>query len=78
VSSWTIAKEGSKKVPVDGLEDKRQITAVFGVTIEGHFLPLQLIYQDKTAACLPLTRFPSDWHIVYTRTHWANKSTDLA
>ena len=32
VSSWTMAKEGSKKVPIAGLEDKRQITAVFGRT----------------------------------------------
>ena len=78
VSSWTMAKEGSKKVPIAGLEDKRQITAVFGVTMEGHFLPPQLIYQGKTVACLPSTRFPSDWHVTYTPTHWANESTTLA
>ena len=78
VSSWTMAKEGSKKVPIAGLDDKWQITAVFGVTMEGHFLPPQLIYQGKTAACLPSTRFPNDWHITYIATHWANESTTLA
>ena len=79
VSCWTMAKEGSKKVPIAGLEDKQQITAVFSVTTEGHFLPPKLIYQDKTTACLPpRTRFPSDWHITFTPTHWANESTTLA
>ena len=73
-----MAKEGSKKVPIAGLEDKRQITAVFGVTLEGHFLPPQLIYQGKTVASLPSTRFPSDWHVTFTPTYWANKSTTLA
>ena len=73
VSSWTMAKEGSKKVPIAGLEDKRQITAVFGVTMEGHYLPPQLIYQGKTVACLPSTRFPSDWHVTYVYTNTLGK-----
>ena len=30
VSSWTMAKEGSKRVEICGMDDKRQITAVFG------------------------------------------------
>ena len=78
VSSWTMAKEGSKKVPVAGIEDKRQITAVFAATMDGDFLPPQLIYQGKTTACLPSTKFPSNWHITFTPTHWANESTTLA
>ena len=73
-----MAKEESKKVPIAGIEDKWQITAVFGVTMEGHFLPPQLIYQGKTAAYLPSTRFPSDWHITCMPTHWENESTTLA
>ena len=28
-SNWTMAKKGSKRVEMKGLEDKRQITAVF-------------------------------------------------
>ena len=39
VGSWTLAKEGSKTVPLAGLDDKRQITAVFGATLDGQFLP---------------------------------------
>ena len=29
VSNWTMEVEGSKKVPIVGLDDKRQITVVF-------------------------------------------------
>ena len=77
VGSWTMAKEGAKKVPLAGVDDKCQITAVFGATMEGGFLPPQLIYQGKTEGCLPRTQFPSDWHITYTPNHWANEVTTL-
>jgi len=53
-ASWVMmmAKEGSKTVPLAGLDDKRQITAVFGATLDDQFLPPQIIYQSKTEACL--------------------------
>ena len=37
VSSWTVAKEGSKRVEICGIEDKRQIRAVFGCSMSGDF-----------------------------------------
>ena len=46
--------------------------------MEGQFLPPQLIYQAKTVAYLPSTRFPSDWHAIFTPAHWANELTTLA
>ena len=39
VSNWTMAKEGSKRVEIAGADHKRQITAVFGGTMSGDFLP---------------------------------------
>ena len=60
-----------------GVDDKRHITAVFGATLEGQFLPPQIIYQGKTEACLPQIRLPSDWHVTYTPNHWANELTTL-
>ena len=33
VSSWTMAKEGSKRVEIARIDDKRQITIVFGGTM---------------------------------------------
>ena len=41
VSEWAMSKEGSKRVEVVGLKDKRQITAVFGGSMSGDFLPVQ-------------------------------------
>ena len=43
VSSWTMAKERSKRVEICGVDDKRQITAVFACSMTGDFLPMQLV-----------------------------------
>ena len=77
VSSWTMAKEGSKRVEIAGIDDKRQITAVFGGTMAGDFLPPQLIYQGKTSKCLPCVNFPSSWHITFTENHWSNEKATV-
>jgi len=74
VSSWTMAKEGSNRVEIAGIDDKRQITAVFGATMTGDFLPPQIIYQGKTKRCLPTVDFPSDWDITFTENHWSNET----
>ena len=51
--------EGSKRVEVIGKDDKRQLTAVLAGTLDGDFLPSQIIYQGTTvqlhAACLNMT-----------------------
>ena len=47
VGNWTLAKEGSEGVDIVGLDDKRQLTAVFGCNMKGEFLPLQIIYGRK-------------------------------
>ena len=75
VSEWTMAKEGSKKVEIAGLNDKRQITAVFAASMAGDFLPPQLVYKGTTKACLPTVEFPKGWHITCTHNHWCNEST---
>jgi hypothetical protein len=75
-ASWTMARRGSRRIEIAGLGDKRQITAVFAGTLDGHFLPPQLIYTGKTPACHPKgVLFPSDWHITQTDNHWANENT---
>ena len=61
-----MEKKGTKRVKVFGAEDKRQITAVFGGTMAGDFLPPQLIYQGKTAECLPKVKFHVAWHVTYS------------
>ena len=39
-----MEKEGSKCVEIIGKDDKRQITAVLAGTLNGDFLPVQLIH----------------------------------
>ena len=43
VSCWTMAEQGAKKVSIADIDDKCQITGVFTVTLDGQFLPVQLI-----------------------------------
>ena len=53
VGSWTMEKEGAKRVEITGVDDKRQITAVFAGSLTGDLLPPQLIYKGTTCQCLP-------------------------
>lgn len=76
-SNWTMAEEGSSRVEIVGLGDKRQITAVFACSLSGDFLPPQIIYSGKTSKCLPSVSFPSSWHITFTENHWANENTTI-
>ena len=41
-SSWTMEQKGAKYVELTGIDDKRQITAVFCGSFTGDFLPIQL------------------------------------
>ena len=61
-----MAKEGSKGVEICGIDDKRQITAVFGCSMAGDFLPVQLVYLGKTNKCHPSFQYPSDWDITHS------------
>ena len=74
-SNWTMERMGSKRIEVVGLDDKRQITLVFGASMSGDFLPPQVKYSGKTTRCLPPVKFPDDWNITYTENHWANENT---
>ena len=75
VSSWTMEQKGARRVEIAGKDDKHQITAVFAATATGEFLPMQLVYQGKTPACLPKHDFPKDWNITYTYNRWSNEET---
>ena len=52
---------------------------MFGCSLSGSFLPVQLIYQGTTQRFLSKnTIFPAGWHITCTANHWANESTSIA
>ena len=75
VGSWTMEKEGAKRVEIVGVDDKRQITAVLAGSLTGDFLPPQLIYKGTTKRCLPTVQFPPKWHVTHSHNHWANEKT---
>ncbi|XP_063401970.1 uncharacterized protein LOC134686222 [Mytilus trossulus] len=77
VTNWTMAVEGSKRVEISGLGNKRQITGVFAGSLSGEFLPPQIIYGGKTDKCHPTYKFPSDWDITHSENHWANTDTQM-
>jgi hypothetical protein len=52
VGQSTMAKCGSKSVPIKGLSDKRNIT-LFTISLAGDFLRLQLIYGGETEKSQP-------------------------
>ena len=72
-----IIRRETIKVNVAGLGDKRQITALFCVTLDGHLLPPQLIYQGTTSMCHPNINFPDDWAITHSPNHWSTEETML-
>ena len=72
-SQWTMEAKGSKRVEAAGVNDKWQITALLCAALSGELLPLQLIYQGKTAACLPRFVFPPEWNVTFTPNHWSNE-----
>ena len=78
VGSWTMEKEGAKRVEITAVDDKRQITAVFAGSLTGDFLPPQLIYKGTIRRCLPAVTFPQDWHVTCSHNHWANEETMVA
>ena len=75
LSNWTVAKEGSRRVEVVGIDDKHQITATFAASLSGNFLPVQMVYEGKTIKCHPSVKFPDGWHITHTTNHWCNEDT---
>ena len=76
-TTWTMTRQGEKRVEMIGVNDKRQITAVFCGTMLGDFLPVQLIYKGKTSRCRSQFEFPPGWHITHSPKHWSTEQTML-
>ena len=68
-------REGTGRVEMVGVKDKHQITALFCCTLQGDFLPMQLIYKGKTSRCHPKFKFPLGWHITHAPKYWSTEET---
>ena len=68
----TMAKKNSTSVSIIGSTDKRSITGTFIVTLDGQFLPMQLIYGGKTLKSLPNFEFPDSFSLSVNPKHFSN------
>lgn len=62
------------QVETAGVDDKRQITVMFGGTMAVNFLTPQLVYQAETNKCLPSISFPSYWYITFKENYCSNET----
>ena len=77
VLNKTMAPKGSKTVPIKGSTEKRMITATFTITLDGHFLPVQLIYGGKTSKSLPRVNFPKSFSLSANPKHYSNEQESI-
>ena len=67
-----------KTVPIKGIDDKRQITATFAISMSGEFLPIQVFYEGKTKRCLLKYTFPASFDATFSENHWSNTEKSLS
>ena len=72
-----LVKE-AKNIPIKEVDDKRQITATFAVSLTGIFLLNQLVYKEKTKPSLPKFKFPNTLSLSYTENHSWNTEKSIA
>ena len=58
----TLAQKLSSAVPIKGVSDKRMITGVFTISLDGQCLPMQLIYTEKTDKVSQKWIFQKNFH----------------
>ena len=73
----TMAKKGVKSVAIAGSADKRSITGTFVITLNGDFLPLQLIHGGKTKQSLPQCKFPHSFSLSVNPNHFSNTEESI-
>ena len=54
---------------------KQQITTVICGALSGEMLPIQLVYKGTTKNCHLPYKFPDDWLISHSLSHWSNEGT---
>ena len=59
-SSWTMEQRGAKRVEMVGQNDKREIAAVFCGSLQGDFLPVQVIYKEELQDVIQILSFDLD------------------
>ena len=73
----TMAEKVSNPVPISGLRDKRRMTAIFTITLNGKFFPMPLIYGGKTNQSLPKFEFPIELSLYANPKHYSNTAESI-
>ena len=66
-----LAKKGSKSIGIAASDDKRCITGTFTVSLNGGFLPMQLIYGGNTNQSLPRFKFSESFSLSVNPKHYS-------
>ena len=72
VANFTLNKRGEKDISISGVDHKKAMTATFAITLDGKFLPMQLIYGGKTSRSLPNFKFPDSFSLSFNEKHYSN------
>ena len=75
---YTFDVTSVKIDPIKGIDDKRQITATFAISMSREFLLIQVIYKGKTKRCLPKYAFPASFDATFSESHWSNIEKSLS
>ena len=67
----TMAKENSKSVAIAGSSDKRSIIGTITVTLNGHFLPMQLTHGREAKKSPPMFKFPNGFLLSCNPNHFS-------
>ena len=73
----TLAPKGVKNVSIARSTDKRTITTTFSITMDGQFLPVQIIYGGKTSKSIPRVSFPDGFLVSVNPKHYSNEEESL-
>lgn len=76
VGNFTLARKVAKPVTVEENNNKRCITATFGIRLNINFLPIQLIYAGKRAE-LTHYKFPDEFGLSVNPTHYSNSTESI-
>ena len=77
VGNFTLAEKGEKCVTLEGSNDKRCMTATFGISFSNNFLPIQLIYGGKTEQSIPRFKFPEEFSLSADQTHYSHSTESI-
>ena len=73
----TLAPKDVKNVLIAGSTDKRTFTTTFSITMDGQFLPMQIVYGGKTSKSIPRLSFPDRFLIPANPKHYSNEEESL-